>query len=192
MADIATGLQSSYMAAAQVLHRARRHAASAAARFAVVIGVARLGRALRRNLVQRSLGGVSQSGFGRLLATDRILALAAVPLIVVAIQSASSSARAASDSSHRTAPISTVAVPAGSPAGGVGALKGGASGALPTPGALSAGATSVLNAAIASGNRSIGKLPVPPTISAIPSLPSVSATLPPLPVPTPSLPPVLP
>ena len=44
LSDIAGRLRLSYMAAAQVLHRARRHAVQVAARVAVVAGVFQLGR----------------------------------------------------------------------------------------------------------------------------------------------------
>ncbi len=44
LADIASRLRLSYMAAAQVLHRARRHAHQAAQRVAVVFGIFRIGR----------------------------------------------------------------------------------------------------------------------------------------------------
>jgi hypothetical protein len=44
LADIASGLRLSYMAAAQVLHRARRHAVQAATRVALVFGIFHVGR----------------------------------------------------------------------------------------------------------------------------------------------------
>src|SRR2546421_1109143 len=69
LADIAGRLRLSYMAAAQVLHRARRHAVAAAARVAVVVGVFHLGR-------PRASGALA-------LAATRLAAVAAVPLVLV-------------------------------------------------------------------------------------------------------------
>jgi hypothetical protein len=60
-----------------VLHRARRHAVAVAARVAVVLGVFQLGR-------QRTGGALS-------LAATRLATVAAVPLIIVAVQSSSPS-----------------------------------------------------------------------------------------------------
>jgi RNA polymerase sigma-70 factor (ECF subfamily) len=75
LADIASRLQLSYMAAAQMLHRARRRAVQAAGRVAVVFGVFHLGR--------------QRSGAGSLLAAHRLAAVAAVPLIVVCMNASS-------------------------------------------------------------------------------------------------------
>jgi len=169
MADIATGLNLSYMAAAQVLHRARRHAASTAARIAVVIGLVRLGRALK---------------------ADRLLALAAVPLAVIAIQSSSSVTPAAAESNQRAQPFTTITVVGTAPSlgqqpivpspGGTGALVSGAANPLPATGILPSSATSALSNAVASLRRSIDGLPVP------------TRSVPALPVPTPSLPQIVP
>ena len=81
LADIANRLQLSYMAAAQVVHRARRRALRAAARVAVVFGVFHLGR--------------QRPGVGRLLAAHRLAAAAVVPLIVVAVTASSPGRQAA-------------------------------------------------------------------------------------------------
>jgi RNA polymerase sigma-70 factor (ECF subfamily) len=75
LADIASRLQLSYMAAAQVLHRARRRAVQAAGRVAVVFGVFHFGRQRPR--------------IGSLLAAHRLAAVAAVPLIVVSMNASS-------------------------------------------------------------------------------------------------------
>src|SRR5438876_12151113 len=76
LADIASGLRLSYMAAAQVLHRARQHAAYVAARVAIVLGALGLGR-------QRSANGS--------LSASRVLAMAALPLAAVVVIQTSSS-----------------------------------------------------------------------------------------------------
>ena len=201
MADIATGLQLSYMAAAQVLHRARRHAASTAARFAVVIGGVRLWPGQRRNATRRDLGGLSQSSF---LTADRILALAAVPLaIVVAVQSSSSPTPAAAELLRRAQSVTTTTVGANAPTvgprllvpspSGLGALTGAGSSPLPATGALPPGTTYALSGAVEGVRRAVDQLPVPTrSIPAIPTLPPVSASPPALPLPTPSLPPIVP
>src|SRR5438093_4211836 len=71
LADIATGLQLSYAAAAQVVHRARQHAVRLAASVAAILAVARL-RAVRR-LLERMPDAESTA--------QRVLALAALPVI---------------------------------------------------------------------------------------------------------------
>jgi RNA polymerase sigma factor (sigma-70 family) len=93
LADIAGRLRLSYMAAAQVVHRARRHAVAVAARVAVVAGVFQLGR-------QRPGGGVT------LLA--RLAAVAAVPVIVTAVQSSSPIPRS---TPFAQVPVSAAAAP---------------------------------------------------------------------------------
>ncbi len=95
LSDIAGRLRLSYMAAAQVLHRARRHAVAVAARVAVVLGVFQLAR-------QRPSGGLT-------LAATRLAAVAAVPLIIVSVQSSSPT--------PRPAPTVLPAVSAAGPAG---------------------------------------------------------------------------
>ena len=84
LADIASGLRLSYMAAAQVLHRARRRAVQAAARVAVVFGIFQLGR--------------QRPGSGPLVVAQRLAAVAAVPLIVVSMNASSPIPPAASAS----------------------------------------------------------------------------------------------
>src|ERR1700737_1933095 len=75
LADIASGLRLSYMAAAQVLHRARRRALRAAARVAVVFGIFQLGR--------------QRPGAGPLVVATRLAAVAVVPLIAVSMNASS-------------------------------------------------------------------------------------------------------
>ncbi len=96
LAAIAGDLRLSYMATAQLLHRARRHAATLAKRLAAIFGLLQLGRAVRRaslagaRLValvrQPSMAGISLSAHHVLA----IAAIAAVPLVLTAVQSSSS------------------------------------------------------------------------------------------------------
>lgn len=163
LADIASGLRLSYMAAAQVLHRARRHAVQAAARVAVVFGIFHLGR--------------QRPGAGALSAAQRLAAVAALPLIVVSMNASSPSPQAAS-ASAAPAPISAgppsqtdapktklVPLPFGGGQGG---------GLLP-------GSTGTLNSA----TDAIGRLlqspvpTVPPVLGKPPALPSPPALPPP-------------
>src|SRR5437899_8254604 len=87
LADIATGLQLSYAAAAQVVHRARQHAVRLAASVAAVLAVLRFPRAIRRLLARFQLTDAQP-----MLAAQRVLALAAVPVVAaVALQSSTAS-----------------------------------------------------------------------------------------------------
>src|SRR2546423_10771592 len=76
LADIAERLRVSYMPAAQVVHRARQHAAYVAARVAIVLGALGLGR-------QRSANGS--------FSPARVVAMAALPLAAVVVIQTSSS-----------------------------------------------------------------------------------------------------
>jgi RNA polymerase sigma factor (sigma-70 family) len=171
LADIAGRLQLSYMAAAQVLHRARRHAVQVATRVAVVFGIVQLGR--------------HRPGFGGLGAAQRFAALAAVPLIVVSMNASSPATQAASASA---APQEVVSNPvANAPNTGAGtessaglqpspsAAGGGGQGAGLTP----AGSTATLNSATDALGQLLRRLPsVPPgaakpvTVPTVPALPS--------------------
>lgn len=157
LADIASGLRLSYMAAAQVLHRARRRAVQAAARVAVVFGIFQLGR--------------QRTSAGPLVVAQRLAAIAAVPLIVVSMNASSPIPPAASSS----------AVPAAVSA------RGSASGAtaphtisLPPPIGGRDGVGG-LPPALNSATDAIGRLlqrplpSVPPVLSKPPVLPSVPA-----------------
>jgi RNA polymerase sigma factor (sigma-70 family) len=96
LAAIAYDLRLSYMATAQLLHRARKHAAAVAARLAAIFGLWQLGRALRRanlagsrllaSLRPRSLGAFSLSAHHALA----IAAFAAVPIVLAPVPSSSS------------------------------------------------------------------------------------------------------
>src|SRR5437867_8319147 len=76
LADIATGLQLSCAAAAQVVNRARQHAVRLAASVAAVLAVLRFPRAIRRLLARFQLTDAQP-----MLAAQRVLALAAVPVV---------------------------------------------------------------------------------------------------------------
>jgi hypothetical protein len=147
------------MAAAQVLHRARRHAVAVAARVAVVAGVFQLAR--------------QRPGFGSVLA-GRLVAVAAVPLVVVSVQSSSptSSATAARPVTV-TAVAGSTAVRAPTPASqAFPALSRGGpdGGAAPQP----PGSTATLKLATSTVSRLLGSLPSVPPVplpSSVPGLP---------------------
>ena len=169
LADIADRLRLSYMAAAQVLHRARRHAVQVAARVAVVAGVLQLGR--------------QPPGGGSVLLA-RLAAVATVPLILVSVQSSSATAPPAPSSITAPNPASRVfASPfAGGQGGGTvalpspaeGGLAGGSTGQSP-------GSTATLKSAVDVVRQLLSPLPAVPPLVAVPSaLPSIPA----LPLPT--------
>jgi RNA polymerase sigma-70 factor, ECF subfamily len=164
LADIASGLRLSYMAAAQVLHRARRHAVQAAARVAVVFGIFHIGR--------------QRPGVGPLVVAQRLAAAAAVPLIVVSMNASSPIPPAAST----TAAPPAVSAPGPAPAGAsIGALQGQVPGGVPNPSSVLSGSVGVLNSAETTVDQLVRKLrsvapspaPLPPlpTPTAIPTLP---------------------
>ncbi|HKV32258.1 MAG TPA: sigma-70 family RNA polymerase sigma factor [Candidatus Dormibacteraeota bacterium] len=178
LADIASGLRLSYMAAAQVLHRARRHAMQAAARVAVALGIFQVGR--------------QRSGTGLLANAQRLAAVAAVPLLVVAMNASSPIPKAASASTTAVAiaatqPTSAVGAPqtngAGQLSSALGGLPGGGGGSL-LPGstaALNSAANTVdqLSRSLASVSPLAGKPPALPPVQALPStrpLPSPPAS----------------
>jgi RNA polymerase sigma-70 factor (ECF subfamily) len=164
LADIASGLRLSYMAAAQVLHRARRRAVQAAARVAVVFGIFHIGK--------------PRSGGGPLAAATRLAAVAAVPLIVVSMNASSPIPPAASSSaapaavsapgptSAATAPHAISLPPAIGGRDGVGGLA------------------STLNSATDTVHQLLRSLPsVPPVVGKAPVLPSVPTLPSPSPLP---------
>src|SRR5436190_4114698 len=175
LADIAGRLRLSYMAAAQVVHRARRHAAYVAARVAIVLGALGLGR---------------QRSSGESLALSRALAMAALPLAAVVVIQTSS-----------TGPGAGLPVPAQSaihpPGAGAGMAATGsahdsasiplAGGVLPSTSLAPAAtippeATSAMHAVTDQVRQAIGGLP------GLPSVPRVVPSPIPVPsvVPTPS------
>jgi RNA polymerase sigma factor (sigma-70 family) len=160
LADIAGRLRLSYMAAAQVLHRARRHAVAVAARVAVVVGVFQLGR-------QRAGGG--------LCLVTRLAAVAAVPLIVVSVQSSSATRQPPAALAPASVSAAAPSLGGGSPAspgvlGGTGVvpagLQGRAPGVVANPGLLAPGSTATLNSAASAVRQLLNSLPsVPPVFT---------------------------
>src|SRR2546421_10321552 len=89
LADIATGLQLSYAAAAQVVHRARQRAIRLAASVAAILAVLRFPRVARRVLFRTDAFRTETES---LLAARRVIALAALPVIAgLALQSSTAS-----------------------------------------------------------------------------------------------------
>ena len=162
LADIAGRLRLSYMAAAQVLHRARRHAVAVAARVAVVIGVFQLGR--------------QRPGSGSVLLT-RLAAIAAVPVILVSVQGSSPTRQPA----VRAPAAVSAAVPplAGGSRAATGVLgKTGITAAelqarpaviVPNPDALLPGSTATLKTGVDGVHQLFSSLP---SVPAAPTLPS--------------------
>src|SRR6266550_9224879 len=165
LADIASGLRLSYMAAAQVLHRARQRAVKAASRVAVVFGIFQLGR--------------QRAGAGALTAAQRVAAVVAVPLIVVSMNASSPTPQAASASA---APAATSRSSGVVPRNPLPALLQRGTDTSALPDSVRSGATSALNSATDAVRGLLKPLPsVPPVLAPTPALPS----LPPLPSPPP-------
>jgi RNA polymerase sigma factor (sigma-70 family) len=161
--DIAGQLRLSYVAAAQVIHRARRRALALAARVAIAFGILRLGRrASRISLLAR---------------------VAAVPIILVSAISIQTSGTPATAAIASGVPLAAVhPAQAGATPGGIGSvitgiLPGGAT--LP-PGIVPSNPTSPITSAVNALRQSIdrvsglhGASPVPPlpVTSPIPKVP---------------------
>jgi RNA polymerase sigma-70 factor (ECF subfamily) len=210
LADIASGLQLSYAAAAQVVHRARQHAVRLAAGAAAIIAGLRLPRWLRRmadRWQQYAADGEP------MLAVHRLLAAAALPLIAAVTlatstdspsarsaglpgPAAASGARASVDVSPGS--VSGLLTPLGNPA------LGASPAAAPTGLVPSAAVPAIPSAAVKSMTdqiqQSLGQLMgttgrTAPSPSPLPSLPGASSAaasaLPSVP-PAPSLPPAVP
>jgi RNA polymerase sigma-70 factor (ECF subfamily) len=144
LAEIAHSFGLSYMAAAQVLHRARRRAAVVATRLAVILGLAQLSRAARRsNLALRG---------------QQVAALVVVPLVIAAVV-VSSSPRA-----PIAANASAAAVSLGS---SVGHRSPGGGGVLPGTG-LTVG-TGAVATALAVQSVVVPPVPTQPAVSAKPA-----------------------
>jgi RNA polymerase sigma-70 factor (ECF subfamily) len=168
LADIASRLRLSYMAAAQVLHRARRHAVQAAGRVAVVFGIFQLGR--------------HRPGLGALVNAQRLAAVVAVPLIVVSMNASSSISQPASASAAPAAIIGSASQNIPSPSGG--GQGGGSEAKLPNPDSLVPGSTATLNSATDAVGQLLRLLPsVPPVAGKAAALPSVPAPPSPPPIP---------
>ncbi|TMD80543.1 MAG: sigma-70 family RNA polymerase sigma factor [Chloroflexi bacterium] len=201
LADIATGLQLSYAATAQIVHRARQRAVRLAASVAAVMAVFRFPRAVRR-LLGRTQDAES------MLAAQRVLALAALP-VIAAVSFPASSATAPRQPSRPT--VAVPAVPGSSATaiapGGLGSMlaplsagaqagTAGGTHALIQPGAIPSVAAPTLKSLADQLGQSTGPLlpgaPRLPSVAPVPGLsplPSVppAASLPP----GPSLPPIV-
>lgn len=175
LADIATGLRLNYMAAAQVLSRARRHAALAMARVAAILAGLRVLRNLRRaDSVSRSVVAAHSM---------KLVGLAAVPLVLFSVQSSS-------------APVDkrppTMAAPAVAAAGAGSTIVntnhpatpilGSGVGQLTAPTGVPIGTVAGLSQ---TGNSALGQLTgvVPSVAQGVPPvpIPPVNPTLPPTP-----------
>lgn len=168
LADIAGRLRVSYMAAAQVLHRARRHAVQVAARVAVVFGVFQLGR-------QRPGGGS--------VLIARLAAAATVPLILVSVQSSSSPRQLVQPGPGPVSVAGSSSMLAPNPASQVipsGGGQGGAAAASPLPAkvpdvvanpdSLVPGSTATIKSAVDAVRQLLSPLPsVPPLPSPLSS-----------------------
>lgn len=169
LADIASRLQLSYMATAQVLHRARQRALRAAARVAVVFGVFHLGR--------------QRPGAGTLVSAQRLAAVAsvaAVPLLAISITGSSPERLQAP---HVPSVVSVPATPAvpGAPSAGVGSLSGALPSLAPNPDSLLPGSAGTLNAATDAIGRLVKQVSSgidssPQALPSIPALPSPPAS----------------
>lgn len=166
LSDIAGRLRLSYMAAAQVLHRARRHAVAVAARVAVVLGVFQLGR-------QRPGGGLT-------LAATRLAAIAAVPLIVVSVQGSSPPLQQAPTTHLSAAAPTLVGGPRTTPVGSTGTIDapGAVQARMPAvvtnPDSVLPGSTANLDSAIDAVRKLLTPLPsTPPVVGASTSLPGL-------------------
>jgi RNA polymerase sigma factor (sigma-70 family) len=172
LADIADRLRLTYMAAAQVVHRARQHAAYVATRVAIALGAIGLGRQRAR---QESVWAIS-----------RLAAVAAVvPFAAVVIQSSSSSGAPAAirpgTSTIRGEQVQGLTVSVPSPTPAPGGAPTGLNPSLPPAGTPPLPSLPV---------SPLPSLPVSPIPSLLPSVPVIPLpTAPPLPIPTPSLPP---
>ena len=172
--DIAGRLRLSYMAAAQVIHRARRHALELAARVAIVIGAVKL-----------------SERFGR--ATLAAARVAAVPIIAVSAMSMQTSG-APAQGGGLAAPVVNVpvsrAITGTLPAGSTGSSQSGQvlpSIAVPPDavGQLPPAAASAITSGIGTLSGSVGGLGGIGLNAALPSPPAVVS---PLPLPTPTIP----
>jgi len=165
LADIATRLQLSYMAAAQVLHRARQRAVRAAGQVGVVFGIFRLGR--------------KKPGAGSLSAAHGLAAVAAVPLIIVSMTASSPegqpSSAAPAAAPVQATPVHVAAVAAGMPSLNTGAVSRTVHGLVPgSAGSLSSATDTVRQLVKDVASKLVTATPVAlPSVSALPSPPSI-------------------
>src|SRR5437763_3037952 len=193
LADIATGLQLSYAAAAQVVHRARQRAIRLAASVAAILTVLRLPRIARRVLFRTDAES--------LLAARRVIALAALPVIAgIALQSSTAGSTSPGPKSAVTTPTATsLLAPLNDASDRLGIAVAGITGiagtaGLSAPGVMSSGVTPAIKSLQDRVQQSIGQLvsgtPAAGSAGTVPSAPSLP--LPPVPTvpPAPSLPPI--
>jgi hypothetical protein len=153
LAEIAHSFGLSYMAAAQLLHRARRRASVLATRLAIILGLAQLGRAARRsNLALRS---------------QQVAAVVVMPLVIAAVVG-SSSPRAPIGAEASTQAASVLNLAGHRPPGVRGLLPGTNGSTLPAGTGLLAMVLGVLTTAVQPG-------PTPPGVSPSGSPPVPSA-----------------
>jgi RNA polymerase sigma factor (sigma-70 family) len=113
LAAIAQDLRLSYMATAQLLHRARRHAAMLAKRLAAIFGLVQLGRLARRAALGGSRLASRVSGSeGWSFSARQLVAGAALPiaLVVVVVSTAPARPSPASGAATGSSPL-TASVP---------------------------------------------------------------------------------
>ena len=162
LADIAGRLRLSYMAAAQVLHRARRHAVQVAARVAVVVGIVQFSR--------------HRPGNASVLVA-RLAAVAAVPVILVSVQGTSPTRQPAVHAPAAvSAAVTTLARGSRADTGvlgktGITAAEPQArpAGIAPNPNALLPGATATLNSVVDAVHQLFRSLPSGPAAPTLPS-----------------------
>ena len=193
LADIATGLQLSYAAAAQVVHRARQRAIRLAASVAAILAVLRFPRVARRVLFRTDAES--------LLAARRVIALAALPVIAgIALQSSTAGSTSPGPKSAVTTPTAaSLLAPLNGASDRLGIAVAGITGiagtaGLSAPGVMSSGVTPAIKSLQDRVQQSIGQLvsgtPAAGSAGTVPSAPSLP--LPPVPTvpPAPSLPPI--
>ena len=193
LADIATGLQLSYAAAAQVVHRARQRAMRLAASVAAILTLLRFPRIARRLLDRMAPVRIDA---GSLLAARHVIALAALPVIAgLALQSsiAGSTSQRLKPAATTPAAISLLApLRAANDRLGITGVAGIASTAgVVAPAGISSGATPPLTSVADGVQQAIGNLVPSTPLAGGSALPAPSLALPPLPSvpPVPSLPP---
>jgi len=201
LADIATGLQLSYAAAAQVVHRARQRALRLAASVAAILAVLRFPRVARR-VLDRTVAFRPETE--SLLAARRVIALAAMPVIAgLALQSSTASNTSAGLKPAVTTPVAaSILTPLGGANDRLGIAVAGITGVAGTAGsaglnapvARSSEGTPTLKSLADGVQQSIGQLvpntPLAGSAATVPSAPSLAVPAVPTVPPVPSLPPI--
>ena len=163
LVDIAARLQLSYMAAAQVLHRARQRAIRAAGRVVVVFGIFRPGR--------------KRPGAGSLSAAHGLAAVAVVPLIIVSMTASSPEGQPSTVAPAAT-PLRAAPLGSGVPSLNTGAVAGTVRGLLPdSRGSLNSATDTIRQLVKDVADKLVTATPVAlppvPTLPSPPSLPGV-------------------